>query len=57
MSSLGDAITQADQEARNEAVGIEDMFGLGGELIQMLLLTLISFIAVPLDGLNATLTW
>ena len=31
MSSLEDAISQADQEARNEAVGIEDMFGLGGE--------------------------
>ena len=29
MSSLEDAISQADQEARNAAVGIEDMFGLG----------------------------
>ena len=30
MSSLEDAISQADQQARNEAVGITDMFGLGG---------------------------
>jgi DNA polymerase-3 subunit alpha len=30
MSSLEDAIGQADQEARNEAVGMDDMFGLGG---------------------------
>ena len=30
MSSLGDAIGQADQEARNEAVGMDDMFGLAG---------------------------
>ena len=30
MSSLGDAIGQADQEALNEAVGMDDMFGLGG---------------------------
>ena len=30
MSALEDAIGQADQEARNEAVGIDDMFGLGG---------------------------
>ena len=29
MSSLEDAISQADQEARNAAVGIADMFGLG----------------------------
>ena len=29
LSSLEDAIGQADQEARNDAVGIEDMFGLG----------------------------
>jgi len=31
MSSLEDAIGQADQEARNEAVGMDDMFGLGGD--------------------------
>ena len=31
MSSLEDAVGQADQEARNEAVGMDDMFGLGGE--------------------------
>ncbi|MEC9077293.1 MAG: DNA polymerase III subunit alpha [Pseudomonadota bacterium] len=30
MSSLEDAVGQADQEARNEAVGMDDMFGLGG---------------------------
>jgi DNA polymerase-3 subunit alpha len=30
MSSLEDAIGQADQEARNEVVGMDDMFGLGG---------------------------
>ena len=29
MSSLEDAISEADQQARNEAVGITDMFGLG----------------------------
>ena len=29
MSSLEDAVGQADQEARNEAVGMDDMFGLG----------------------------
>ncbi|MBU29821.1 MAG: DNA polymerase III subunit alpha [Gammaproteobacteria bacterium] len=29
MSSLEDAISEADQQARNEAVGIADMFGLG----------------------------
>ena len=32
MSSLEDAVGQADQEARNEAVGMDDMFGLGGGL-------------------------
>ena len=30
MSSLEDAVGQADQEARNEAVGMDDIFGLGG---------------------------
>jgi DNA polymerase III, alpha subunit len=29
MHALDDAIGQADQEARNEAIGMEDMFGLG----------------------------
>ena len=31
MASLEDAIGQADQEARNEAVGMDDLFGLGAE--------------------------
>ena len=31
MNAVDDAIGQADQEARNEAVGIEDLFGLGRE--------------------------
>ena len=31
MNATDDAIGQADQEARNEAVGIEDLFGLGHE--------------------------